>query len=223
VTSPPTPDTAGDASGAGQRNSAGDASGAGQRNTAGDPAPQNTGGPVRSRPIAVAAMAAAAVIAVSLDQITKQLVLAYLEHATPVRLLGGAVYFNVTRNSGAAFSLGSRFTPVFPILAMVVAGVIIWLARRLRSVPWGIALGLILGGATGNLIDRLFRDPGPLRGHVVDFISVFDEAGGVWPIFNVADSSLFCGVVLVVLLEFTGRGRDGTRLRKVPDSDRAPA
>ena len=175
---------------------------------------------VRARPVAVAVLATAAVIAITLDQITKQLVLTYLENSAPVRLLGGAVYFNVTRNSGAAFSLGGRFTPVFPILAMVVAGVIIWLARRLRSVPWGIALGLILGGASGNLIDRLFRDPGPLRGHVVDFISVFDDAGAVWPIFNVADSSLFCGVVLVVLLEFTGRGRDGTRIaKKVRDSD----
>jgi signal peptidase II len=181
----------------------------------------DSSGVVRARPVAVVALATAAVIAITLDQITKQLVLTYLENSAPVRLLGGAVYFNVTRNSGAAFSLGGKFTPVFPILAMVVAGVIIWLARRLRSVPWGIALGLILGGASGNLIDRLLRDPGPLRGHVVDFISVFDEAGGVWPIFNVADSSLFCGVVLVVLLEFTGRGRDGTRIaKKVRDSDR---
>jgi len=185
-----------------------------------DPAHDLAEGPVRARPVAVVALATAAALAVVLDQITKQLVLSSLEHSAPLRLLGGAVYFNVTRNSGAAFSLGGRFTPVFPILAMVVAGVIVWLARRLRSVPWGIALGLILGGASGNLIDRLFREPGPLRGHVVDFISVFDDAGGVWPIFNVADSSLFCGVALVLLLEFSGRGRDGTRLRKVRDSDR---
>jgi signal peptidase II len=179
--------------------------------------------PVRARPAAVGALATAAALAITADQITKELVLDNLEHAAPVRLLGGAVYFNVTRNSGAAFSLGGEFTPVFPILAMVVAGVIIWLARRLRSVPWGIALGLILGGASGNLIDRLLRDPGPLRGHVVDFISVFDDSGGVWPIFNLADSSLFCGVALVLILEFSGRGRDGTRLTKVRDSDSASA
>jgi signal peptidase II len=185
-----------------------------------DSASEPAAGPVKARPVAVAALATAAGTAVVLDQITKQLVLAYLEHEAPLRLLGGAVYFNVTRNSGAAFSLGGQFTPVFPILAMVVAGVIVWLARRLRSVPWGIALGLILGGATGNLIDRLFREPGPLRGHVVDFVSVFDDSGGAWPIFNVADSSLFCGVALVLVLEFSGRSRDGTRLRKAQDSDR---
>jgi signal peptidase II len=176
--------------------------------------------PVRARPAAVTALAAAFAGAIALDQITKELVLANLEHAEPLRLLGGAVYLNVTRNSGAAFSLGGDFTPVFGVLAMIVVGVIAWLARRLRSLPWGIALGLIAGGASGNLVDRLFRAPGPLHGHVVDFISVFDEAGNVWPIFNVADSSLFCGVALVLVLEFTGRGRDGTRLRKVRDDDR---
>jgi signal peptidase II len=176
-----------------------------------------------ARPAAVTALALAAAGAIALDQITKQLVLTYLENKEPLRLLGGAVYFTVTRNSGAAFSLGGRFTPIFPIFAVVVAGVIVFLARRLRSVPWGVALGLILGGAMGNFLDRLLRTPGPLRGHVVDFISVFDDAGNVWPIFNVADSSLFCGVALVLLLEFTGRGRDGTRARKSPDSDRARA
>ena len=181
--------------------------------------------PSRPRPVAVIALALAAVLAVALDQITKQLVLTNLENAEPVRLLGGAVYLNVTRNSGAAFSLGGRFTPIFPIFAVIVAFVIVWLARRLRSVPWGIALGLILGGAMGNLLDRLFREPGPLRGHVVDFLSLFDDAGRVWPIFNVADSSLFCGVALVLLLEFTGRGRDGTRTVKPAraESDRARA
>jgi signal peptidase II len=169
---------------------------------------------VRARPLAVAMLAAAAAFSVTVDVITKHLALAQLEGADPVRLLGGAVYLNLTRNSGAAFSIGGDFTIVFPIIAMIVVGAIIWLARRLRSVPWGVAMGLVLGGAMGNLIDRIFRAPGPLRGHVVDFISLFDEAGRVWPIFNVADSSLFCGVALVLLLEFTGRGRDGTRPRK---------
>jgi signal peptidase II len=169
------------------------------------------GAPVRPRPAAVAVLALAAVLAIGLDLLTKQLVLTHLEGRTPVRLLGGAVYLSVTRNSGAAFSLGTRFTPLFPIIAVIVTGVIVWLARRLRSLPWGIALGLILGGALGNLIDRLFRGPGPLRGQVVDFISLFDDAGRVWPIFNVADSSLFCGVALVLLLMLTDRPREGGR------------
>ena len=97
---------------------------------------------------------------------------------------------------------------------MLVVGWIGWLARRLRSVPWAVALGLVLGGALGNLGDRLFRAPGFLVGHVVDFVSVFSPDGHYFAIFNVADSALTCGVVLAILLEVTGRRRDGTRLVK---------
>ncbi len=74
-------------------------------------------------------------------------------------------------------------------------------------------MGLVLGGAMGNLLDRLFRAPGPLEGHVVDFISVFAPGGNAFPIFNLADSALFCGVVLAITLEFLGFRRDGTRVR----------
>ena len=98
-------------------------------------------------------------------------------------------------------------------------------ARKLRSVPWAIALGLVLGGALGNFTDRLFRAPGPFLGHVVDFVSVFDPAGQVFPVFNVADSALCVGVVLAVLLELTGRRarwrpgpRAATTRMAVPDS-----
>ena len=111
-----------------------------------------------------------------------------------------------------------------------------WLARQLRSLPWAVAMGLVLGGALGNLIDRLFRAPGPLVGHVVDFISLLAPAGQRFAIFNAADSALFCGVVLAIFLEITGRRRDGTRVRgnagpvgptgnraEVPDSTRDEA
>ena len=87
-----------------------------------------------------------------------------------------------------------------------------WMALRLRSLPWAVSLGLVLGGALGNLVDRLFRAPGPFVGHVVDMVSLFDDHGGYWPVFNLADSSLVVGVALAVLLELTGRRRDGTRL-----------
>jgi signal peptidase II len=89
----------------------------------------------------------------------------------------------------------------------------------LRSLAWGAALGLVLGGAMGNLVDRLFRPPGPFRGEVVDMISLFDPHGQVWPVFNIADSSLVVGVLLAVWLELTGRRRDGTRVT----SARVPA
>jgi signal peptidase II len=86
------------------------------------------------------------------------------------------------------------------------------MALRLRSVSWAIALGLVLGGALGNLVDRIFRAPGPFVGHVVDMVSLFDDQGRVWPVFNLADSSLVVGVLLAIALEMTGRRRDGTRV-----------
>lgn len=152
------------------------------------------------------------VLAFLLDLGTKHLALQTLEHREPMRLLGGAVYLTVVRNSGAAFSFGSDYTFVFPMVTLLVLASIAWMARRLRSVPWAIALGLVLGGALGNLVDRIFRAPGPFLGHVVDMVSVFDPAGGVFPVFNVADSALFLGVCLAIMLELTGRQRDGRRL-----------
>jgi signal peptidase II len=155
------------------------------------------------------ALAAGAVL---LDQLTKQLAVVHLADAEPVRLLGGVVYLVHTTNSGAAFNLGSSYTWIFPLVAFAVIVWIGWMTRRLRSLAWAVALGLVLGGATGNLVDRLFRPPGPFRGEVVDMISLFDPYGRVWPVFNVADSALVVGVALTVWLELTGRHRDGTRV-----------
>jgi signal peptidase II len=146
------------------------------------------------------------------DAATKHVALAALEDRGPVRLLGGAVYLSLTRNSGAAFSLGSDHTWVFPIITAVVVTWIAWMAVRLRSLPWAVALGLVLGGALGNLADRVFRAPGLFVGHVVDMVSVFGPHGEYFPVFNLADSSLVCGVCLAVLLELTGRQRDGSRV-----------
>jgi len=154
---------------------------------------------------------------------TKHWALAALSDRDPVRLLGGAVYLTLTRNSGAAFSLASDYTWVFPLVTAVVIGWIGWMAVRLRSLPWALSLGLVLGGAVGNLTDRIFRAPGVFVGHVVDMVSLFDPYGQVWPIFNLADSALVSGVVLAVLLELTGRQRDGTRLRPRPKGAEADA
>ena len=167
---------------------------------------------VRRRAVTTLILTAALVIAA--DLFTKMLAIAHLSGRDPVRLLGGAVYLTFTRNAGAAFSFGSGYTWIFPIIAIVVISVIAWLGRRLGSVPWAIALGLIAGGALGNVGDRLFRAPGPFRGHVVDFISLFDAEGRVFAIFNTADTALTCGVVWAILLELTGRQRDGSRLRR---------
>jgi signal peptidase II len=148
---------------------------------------------------------------VLLDQIVKQLAVTHLAGAEPVRLLGGLVYLVYATNSGAAFNLGSDYTWVFPLVALGVLGWIGWLTLRVRSKLWAVGLALVSGGAAGNLLDRLFRPPGPFRGEVVDMISVFVPDGSVWPIFNVADSCLVLGVGMVLWLELTGRQLDGTR------------
>jgi signal peptidase II len=157
-------------------------------------------------------LAGTAVLAVVLDQVVKELSTNHLVEGEPVKILWGVVYLSLLRNSGAAFSLGSGFTWVFPLVTVAVVTWIAVLARRLRSLPWALALGLVLGGALGNLGDRLFRAPGVLHGHVVDMISVFGPYGEHFAVFNIADSCLTVGVVLAVLLELTGRQRDGSRL-----------
>jgi signal peptidase II len=170
-------------------------------------------------------LAGIAAFVVGLDQLTKHLALQELTDSEPVRILGGLVYLSLTRNSGAAFSMASGHTWVFPLVALVVVGWIAFMAIRLRSLPWAVALGLVLGGALGNVTDRIFRAPGPLLGHVVDMISVFGPYGRHFPVFNIADSALTCGVVLAILLEFSGRQRDGTRvpLRRAKRHPQEPA
>jgi len=163
---------------------------------------------------ALATLGGTALLAVALDQWVKHLSTGHLHEGQPVRVLGGLIYLSLLRNSGAAFSFGSGYTWVFPLITVAVIGWIAWMATRLRSVPWAVALGLVLGGALGNLTDRLFRAPGPFQGHVVDMISVFAPYGERFAVFNIADSCLSVGVVLAVLLELTGRQRDGSRARR---------
>nr|WP_246405896.1 signal peptidase II [Modestobacter versicolor] len=154
---------------------------------------------------------ASAVLALDLG--TKLLVVATLSDREPLRLLGGAVYLTEARNTGAAFSFAEGATVVFTLIAVAVVVVIVRSARRLFSTGWAVSLALVLGGAVGNLVDRVFRDPGFLRGGVVDFVSLFDPYGRVWPIFNVADSAIVCGGVLGALLAFRGIEFDGGRAR----------
>jgi signal peptidase II len=156
-------------------------------------------------------LAVIAVLVLAADIITKTVAVAQLENRAPLELLGGLVYLQLVRNPGAAFSLATGYTWVLTIVAIAVVVVIIRVARRLRSVGWAIALGLVLGGALGNLTDRIFRAPGPLQGHVVDIVSLFAPDGRVWPVFNMADSSIVTGGVLLVLLALLGRELDGRR------------
>jgi signal peptidase II len=146
-----------------------------------------------------------ALLTIALDVASKLVVVARLEGEEPISLLGGAVSLAVSRNSGAAFSFAQGATVVFTLVAVVVAVVVVRTLPKLRSAGWALTLGLLLGGALGNLIDRLLRAPGVGRGAVVDFISVPHFAT-----FNVADSGITVGAVLAVLLSFRGIEVDGT-------------
>lgn len=155
-----------------------------------------------------------AIVAVAIfvaDLITKIIAVDTLEGSEPVPVLGGLVYLQLLRNPGAAFSLATGMTWVLALVAIAVVVAIVWISRRLGSTGWAVGLGLILAGALGNLVDRLFRAPGILEGHVIDFISVFAPDGDVWPVFNVADSAIVVGGILVVLLTLFGFELDGTR------------
>jgi signal peptidase II len=160
----------------------------------------------RRRIWALTVMFCVAVIVLTADAISKQQVLARLSGHPPVRLLHGLLTLDLTLNAGAAFGVGTSYTA---IIALIVCGVIAYIirtARRLRSLAWTIALGLLLGGAIGNLGDRLFRAPGLLRGRVVDWINLPHFP---WT-FNLADASITCAAVLIVVLALRGTRIDGT-------------
>jgi signal peptidase II len=174
--------------------------------------------PVRPRRSRARLLLGLAAAVLALDVVTKLLVVATLSDREPLRLLGGALYLTEARNTGAAFSFAEGATVVFTLIAVAVVVVIVRSARRLFSTGWAVALALVLGGAVGNLLDRVFRDPGFLRGGVVDFVSLFDPYGQVWPIFNVADSAIVCGGVLGAVLAFRGVEFDGGRSDSTADA-----
>ncbi|ARF72067.1 signal peptidase II [Kitasatospora albolonga] len=146
-----------------------------------------------------------AIVAYLLDLVSKLIVVAKLEHQPPIDIIGDWLQFRALRNPGAAFGFGEAFTVIFTIIAAGVIVVVIRLARKLYSLPWAIALGLLLGGALGNLTDRIFRAPGVFEGAVVDFIAPKHFA-----VFNLADSAIVCGGILIVILSFKGLDPDGT-------------
>jgi signal peptidase II len=161
---------------------------------------------VPTRPRRVGLLLAVAAFVLVADVISKSIVVARMADHPPIRLLGGLLTITLTRNGGAAFSIGTSMTIVFTAIAVGVIVYILRAARNLRSIGWAITLGLLLGGATGNLLDRIFRAPGAFQGHVVDWIELPH-----WPVFNLADSSIVCAGVLVVLLALFGIRLDGTR------------
>ena len=156
------------------------------------------------RLVAVLAVVAATVLAA--DQVTKAVALARLTPGQRTPLLGDLFGLQLIHNPGAALSLATGMTWVFTIAAVAVSVVIVRVADRLGSRAWAVGLGLLLGGAVGNLVDRLVRPPGFARGHVIDFL-----AYGDWFIGNVADIAIVAAAGWIVLLTIRGIGLDGTR------------
>jgi signal peptidase II len=177
-------------------------------------------GPPRVSARALLILVAVAVVVYAADQLAKAWVVANLTPFQSVPVLGEVLQFVFVRNSGAAFSLASGSTWVFSIVAAAVTVFIVWFARRIRSLGWAVLFGMLLGGTTGNLTDRLFREPGFGVGHVVDFISVWAFPA----IFNVADIAIVSSMGLFLILTLRGVGLDGSRVsRRARSSEDAPS
>jgi signal peptidase II len=154
----------------------------------------------------------AAALVVAADQASKYLVVRDLTENVPVPVISGWLQLHLIRNSGAAFSMATGMTWVLTLIAITVTVVIVRISRTLGSRWWALALGLLLGGALGNLTDRLLRAPGFGRGHVVDFIEYLKFPFIAFPIFNVADSCIVIAAALIALLGLRGIAIDGTRV-----------
>jgi len=165
-----------------------------------DADPDQTGGRRR-----VGVLLAVAATVVVLDQISKIIVVAFLPEGRVVEVIDGILVLRLVRNPGAAFGFATDMTVVFTAIALAVVVVILRLSKRLVSLPWAVALGGLLGGAVGNLIDRITREPAPFRGHVVDFFELPN-----WPVFNLADSAIVGSAVLMAWLSLRGVSFDGS-------------
>jgi signal peptidase II len=149
---------------------------------------------------------AVALTAYAVDVVSKVVAVERLSGGRDVDLLGTWFTLHLTRNPGAAFSTGTEFTVVISLIAVGAVGVVVYLSRKVRSTGWAWALGLLLGGVAGNLTDRIVRDPGPLRGHVIDFFMLPH-----WPVFNVADICINVAAGLILLQALRGVAIDGSR------------
>jgi len=130
-----------------------------------------------------------------LDLATKIWAVSTLSNRPDIKVLGSFFQLTLVRNSGAAFSFATSATIFLTLFGMGVLGAIIYFAPRITSQGWAIVLGLVMGGIIGNLIDRIFREPGILRGHVIDWMQLPH-----WPIFNIADSAIVIAALIAVVL-----------------------
>ncbi len=158
--------------------------------------------------------AAIAASALAVDFTAKHFAVEYLRGEPRIPLVGDFLSLYLTYNSGAAFSFLTGQTEALAVIAIIATVVVLWVARRLGSTGWAIALGFLLGGVLGNLTDRLVREPGFLRGHVVDFFMLPN-----FPVFNVADICINIAAATIVIQALRGVNVDGTR-HSSPTDDR---
>jgi signal peptidase II len=140
----------------------------------------------------------------ALDQATKSIAVEALDPGRSITVVPHVFWLTLTRNAGAAFSTGTQMTVLLSMIAIIVAVTVIRMARRLRDRGWALGLGLLLGGALGNLTDRMLREPAPFKGHVVDFLHLTH-----WPVFNVADIALTFAAVTILQRGWKGATMDG--------------
>ncbi len=150
-----------------------------------------------------------AIAAYAVDVLSKVLAVERLSDRPDVQVVGDLLVLHLVRNPGAAFSTGTAYTEVFSVLAICAVLVIAGVARKVRSAGWAIALGLLMAGVAGTLTDRLVREPGPLRGHVIDFFMLPH-----WPVFNVADICINLAAALILVQVYRGVRLDGSRAHR---------
>ncbi|HET9858549.1 MAG TPA: signal peptidase II [Nocardioidaceae bacterium] len=150
--------------------------------------------------------AAIAAVGYTVDVVSKVVAVEALAGEPPVEIVGHYFTLYLARNPGAAFSTGTSYTIVLTFIAIAAAIVVTWIARRLGSLGWAIGLGFLLAGVLGNLTDRIFRSPGPLRGHVIDFF-MFPS----FPVFNVADICINIAAGVIIIQALRGIRVDGLR------------
>ncbi|TNM45145.1 signal peptidase II [Nocardioides albidus] len=178
-----------------------------------DDGPGRTGERILAHPGSWLIFASVTVLMVAVDQVAKVLAVRHLTGEPDREVVGELLQLHLTYNPGAAFSLGTRFTVAITCLAWVATLVVLWASRRVASKVWAVGLGLLLAGIDGNLVDRMTREPGVFRGHVVDFLMLPN-----WPVFNVADVCINVGVGLILLQVLRGVGLDGRRVAPEEES-----
>jgi signal peptidase II len=138
--------------------------------------------------------------ALVLDQVTKYAAEAFLSDGSSVQVIGNLLQFRLAYNDGAAFSLNFGGTWVLPTISSIAVLLLLWFGPKAKTKSWAVIAALVLGGAAGNWIDRVFKDPGFYAGHVVDFLQIPFN----FPIFNLADSFLVIGVGLAIIRTLKG-------------------